>query len=1175
MNFSVPVFQQKRGATVEWTTVGLGPFTRSRSGTVPAKVRELLVADLRKAIEAALSREVVPLLSRRGTRLVRVRLELTLASAGARRRVSGLYPLVLEPRELGSDRRVTIAYHPARQGEWFPIKDELPLEMQAESWYGKAWSGLDDAAIERLASNGKDLLRVVAFSATPRTLLDELGAAERDLWADLRADPARSKPKRASRGLQVLPGLGIDLTAEIVGGAPAGMPRAPYRAELEALLSAPKRPPVCVVGAPGVGKTTLLRQWIADLAEAEGFAAHHNLDRLTHVWSVSGKRLIAGMSYVGDWEQRCMDLLEDVRGKRIVLFVPDLFRFGRLGRARGSDRSLADFFRGPVARGELALVGEATSEQLFRLEEDAPAFAGLLVRLPVAEATPAEAFRVLVHEARALEADRKVEISPLALRAVIELGAAVGPSRALPGRAVELLRSVVEHDGAGEERAEASRAIPPGDSPARSPIGPAEVVACLSSRAGVPRALLTREAVVTRAEVERQLAAQVLGQPEAVRAAADLVLRLKAGLTDPRRPAAVYLFTGPTGTGKTELAKCIAELVFGGGARLVRFDMSELGGPDAAPRLVGDAASPEGQLTRAVLEQPLSVVLLDEIDKAHPSVLNLLLQLFEDGRLTDAAGSTARFEGTVVIMTSNLGARRREPIGWGTAPDALLSDVARAVREFFPPELFNRIDAVVPFRPLDPEVAIEVTEKELAKLTSRQGLEARNVFVQANRAVVARVAEEAFGTRDGARSLKRVLEDRVGAALAEAIARAPAAVFRMLYLFDAASAREPFVLCDEPLSEAAPLDGVVYALEQLEGATVEELRARLAGLLPGIDEARHAAAAARRGPIDVADAGAHYWAEALDEALDALGARIEEHVPGLRRSSAPDSGPRWGTFESGKGLEHTRVRVRLRSSTGGRGRPPARRAELLACFARMEHLGRVAPRVAEAGAHAVVLEIVRVASPKRARFADGLAAPAGAAPASLMRWLCEAYLGWAKGLAAGQGSVLDAGAALAPSGDVRELRGETAVLEAARAGPDLLVLSLAGLGVRDAFALEEGCHVWQPLATSPEIVRVRVLDGAERPREVAARFADARRRFLRAAGEASGGAPPENPSRLLPMVRKLRFDPPRDGATAALELEDYAMGFSAEWPVTGATTALERLLWLRASRRSIGRGDAS
>ncbi len=357
------------------------------------------------------------------------------------------------------------------------------------------------------------------------------------------------------------------------------------------------------------------------------------------------------------------------------------------------------------------------------------------------------------------------------------------------------------------------------------------MVRLLSARTGLSQDLVSPSTPLAPEAITAALSASVMGQPEAIAAAVDLVTRIRAGLTDPRRPYAVYLFTGPTGTGKTELSRALARYLYGDESRLLRFDMAEYGGPDAVSRLVGDRWNPDGALTRAVTQQPFCVVLFDEVEKAHPMAHNLLLQLLEDGRLTDAAGVTASFTHAVVVMTSNLGARAQSPAGFGDRAVTDTADHLRAVREFFSPELFNRIDRVVPFRALTPEVAREVAAKELAKITQRRGLLDRNVFVTAAPAVLDRVVAQAFRSADGARSLKRHLEDVIGTRLTEHLVSGPQAELQMVRVH---ATDEGLALEIDALSEA-PGSPDRFPLLDLADAPLSALRARLPEALAEVD----------------------------------------------------------------------------------------------------------------------------------------------------------------------------------------------------------------------------------------------------------------------------------------------------------------------------------------------------
>ncbi|EYF07117.1 AAA family ATPase [Chondromyces apiculatus] len=1189
MHFLVPLFERVMAGGYGCTTLGLGPLTRAHEGANAHRVQRKLVEALQEAFAKYPAAELSRVQMATGIRLERVRLELQVGGAD-RRKVSGVFPVVLEPRWASDEAQVMLAYHPERQDEAVAMDMEAPLEGQLRALFQHAWGGLGEEEVGALMSRGKERVSAVGFTCSPRSALDDL---PRNLREDPGQDPAwRHKRKRS---LEVLPGVGVNLTARAASGSlDVGVPRAPLREQLAHLLGAARPQPVLVVGAPGSGKSTLIQRAVLDLLEADGYFTHRNLDRVRGVWQVAGRRLLAGMSHLGEWEKRCVGLLEDAIGRNLVLVVDDVHHFARLGQSRESTRSLAEFFRGPLARRELTIVGECTLEGLRLLEQEAPSFAALFTQLHVPEATRAESLQLMLREARALEQRRPVRVTPHALRAILDVGGALISSRALPGKAMDLLRDLEAAQVEGEDKGEGEAK--------RAEVGTAQVMRLLSAKTGVPESLIDQSAALSLEGVEAQLAAQVIGQPEAVRVAVDLLARVKAGMTDPRRPYGVYLFTGPTGTGKTEMAKALATLLYGSASRLLRFDMSELSGPDAPARLIGDRWEPDGLLTRRAQEQPFSLILLDEIEKAHRSVHALLLQLFEDGRLTDAAGRTARFNHAVIVMTSNLGARTRGALGFGeggsatrsaAAAEARMKEVAAAVREFFAPELFNRIDRVVPFRPLSAEVAVAVADKELKKLLRRRGLSERNIFASATAGVPEKLSEVAFSAEDGARSVKRAIEDRIGGLLSEAIAGASAAAMQLLRV---KTRGEGFALDRQVLEEAppaaarwaiepllkAPLGVLAGALGALSGRMEALVQGKALGWLSariqhhlgahrqGLEE-RAQGERAQEGGGDDGGAEAHALA-AVEHAeavfnLDAMRAAVTAfhgQVERYRRRIEGDVEAEHMTLEArrfgylAREDEDSRSRVRLfhTSQLEPLERAPTRH-EVLEALAEGYALERALVKVDEPGQHAILIELVPAGERERRSPGTG---------PGLLEALVYAYVK-ARGEVEGWAAYTERGDLVA-SPNVAELpRPE----EYFAWRLEVVVVGVVGLCVRDFFELESGTHVWTSLGRGPELVRVRVwaAGAGETPRSAVEAHLARRAVFDEAARV--GGELPEDPRALGPVVRSIRFDPPEQkGRTAAIDIEDYAMGYAETAEVQSIQQGLEPLWLLRRTREEVG-----
>ncbi len=574
-------------------------------------------------------------------------------------------------------------------------------------------------------------------------------------WIEL--SPLRNSPRQLAEQeagkeetVSVLAQVASEWTA-CRSSLPATFEMADQARQLAEALTGTDPMSVLLIGAPGVGKTALVRQLVHQRNEL-GLP-------VTPVWSTSAARLIAGQSGFGMWQERCRDLVRDAAAKHAILHLGNLWELMEVGKFKGNTQSIAAFLRPALARGELLAIAECTPEQFAVIERTEPALAAVFHPLHLSE-PPAQITRVILGKFDRTSGPRYAD-STAALDWMHRLHLRYATYSASPGRPLRFLRRLLQ------------------DIPVDAAIPVPAVTRAFARETGLPAVLLDDALTLDPAQTRDWFAARVLGQDAAVDAIVGLLATIKTQLTRPRQPLASLLFIGPTGTGKTELAKALAHFLFGNVNRLARFDLNEFSDPLSVQRLVGGPAvgSAEGLLTARVREHPFSVLLFDEFEKADPAFFDLLLQVLGDGRLTDASGRVADFCNTVIIMTSNLGARdfQRGSIGFsGDGKAALASQAAHfdgAVRAFLRPEIYNRLGGIVPFQPLSRDLAARVLERHLMLLRDRDGLRLDSVTLKLDAGVEAWLLERGFDERYGARPLKRVLERELMTPLAEAISQ--------------------------------------------------------------------------------------------------------------------------------------------------------------------------------------------------------------------------------------------------------------------------------------------------------------------------------------------------------------------------------------------------------------------
>ena len=621
----------------------------------------------------------------------------------------------------------------------------LPLRYEGKEW-------LEPLVVEAQGATPAQ------FTGTWRSadFLPEPGPVERD---GERETPEGARNKKTRPATPTLRRVAVALHTQAAEGE---LERAHGRdGEVHALLEQIRHPGAwVVVGERGVGKTTVLNE----LAQRLHTTTRHDPLGPRPVFFIDASRLIAGEGGFGDWQQQCLDVVSEAIEAEVVLYLGDVLALLDAGKSAHSDQNVALLLKPFLAGRRMTVLAEATTASWAKVELRDAGFARLFSPYRLDTPDAAGVTEILAAVGAELAEETGLTLLPEALAAVDELSTRFRGDGARLGQAVQFLRRLVDDAAFQAEQAEGDAAPPP--------LGRSAVVARLCAETGMPAFLVQDDVPLDPAEVRAHFRQRLIGQDDAVQRMTDLVALMKAGLSDLNRPLGSFLFVGPTGVGKTEMAKALAAFLFGRPDRLIRFDMSEFVRSDSVHRFMGDAGE-EGLLISQVRRQPFCVLLLDEVEKAHPAVFDVLLQVLGEARLTDQAGRTADFRNTVVLMTSNLGVDtfRRRP-GFGRAPtaDAFRGHFLAEAERFFRPELFNRLDHIVPFMPLGAEAIDRITGRALSAFLAREGLRQRGIELTLSPAVHQWIAQRGVAPRYGARPLKRLIEAQLTAPLARHLA---------------------------------------------------------------------------------------------------------------------------------------------------------------------------------------------------------------------------------------------------------------------------------------------------------------------------------------------------------------------------------------------------------------------
>lgn len=494
---------------------------------------------------------------------------------------------------------------------------------------------------------------------------------------------------------------------------------------------------VLLVGNHGVGKSAVFRQAIRKIVSFT-----RNMETGFQFWQIQPQRITASTRYLGEWQQNCEKIVEELQSINGILWMEDIIRLLELG-GDGAEDSVAAFLQSFMQQGKLQLIGEVTPQELESMRRLLPGFAECFQTIRIDELEESKTMSIIQHFASYALQNLHIQVSKEAQQTVFQLMQRYYPYEQFPGKALKFLGKSISDSQLNHE----------------TYIGKKEVIRQFVQQTGFPELFLNDEILLDVNELETFFSTQIIGQPRACKRLSSLVKIFKAGLNSPGKPIATLIFAGPTGVGKTAAAKALADYFFGKGQNrspLVRIDMSEFQYSEQIDRLIGSGKE-VGQLVQLIRERPFSVLLLDEVEKADPSIFDILLTVLDEGQMVDALGRVTHFRNTIIILTTNLGAGNKNAIGFKATTSA--EDLYQsALAAYFRPEFINRIDGTVVFNSLTKEDILLITRKELGEIRNREGFLKRGIELQFTERLIQQIADAGFDERYGARPLQRTIE---------------------------------------------------------------------------------------------------------------------------------------------------------------------------------------------------------------------------------------------------------------------------------------------------------------------------------------------------------------------------------------------------------------------------------